>query len=322
MLRFVERSLGGDGVPSDGGWPLCLTDTVLEEVNLPLDEYETHRRNILEERYRNYDDPTTSRPIPTTLETRQWDYKKERNDKGHSIRNPLFPSLDEEERYNLLVSGKATKSKKVSSGRGATTRARSCSVDSTDNNTNYYKNSNNNSNGNGSSSHTAAVFDPIEVRRIRNELEDLRVERSKEQGCTCRKVQVQLNGGKKRTSLLKVKEELRKRNRLPTTTVTRDALEQLLQSLIEQEPCCSAPECPCARNALVCQADSCSCWTHPNNSNNNSQQQQQDEMPRTVKDLQAKCGNIHGMYVVDTEAIRAFRNQMIHSCHVISSETK
>lgn len=54
----------------------------------------------------------------------------------------------------------------------------------------------------------------------------------------------------------KVKEELRKRNALPSPQGSREDLEQLLLEIVQQEPCCG-PECECTINGIECQDDAC-----------------------------------------------------------------
>lgn len=309
-LRLVERKLGGDGVPADGGWPLGFSDAVIQNVDsISIDDYEDHRRIELEKRWR---EKVKSDP-PLVLETRQWDYKKPRDDQGYTIRNPLFSSLSEDERHALLInkavaSVQPTKSKSSGSGHGhkhQIRRTRSSSID-----------------------FAAGPYDPVHIRHVRNELEDLRGCRTSDgsTGCTCRKLHVHLppkngGGGKKsqhkRLSMAKVKEELRKRHyKLPSHNVPRDELEKTLFDMVQDEACCTNNDCPCVRNGLGCQADTCSCWSHA---------QSDSEQLSTVESFQALCGNKHGIYVVDTGAIASYRKDMIaktkHTlfCHVVSA---
>lgn len=294
-VRYVERELGGDGVPADGGWPLGLKplqeeSSILEEESTPIDDYEGKRRAALELRWKAH----SGHAVPHILETRQWDYKKDRDSHGISIRNPLFQPLTEDQRHNLLVHGtKSKRSTNLSSSPkkpDMMRRLRSRSIDQTSD---------------------LGHYDPVDVRHVRNELEDLRVERSKEQGCSCRKLHVNLpSAGKKknRMSFQKVKEELRKRQQLPSIIPTRENLEHLLYNIVQDEPCCTNNDCACFRNNVSCQADSCSCWTHTN------------EKATTVKEIQDRCGNGFGMYVVDAEAIAKSRKDVIAACQFVDGD--
>jgi hypothetical protein len=292
----VERTVGGDGVPVDGGWPLTLSETVLEEVEaIPIDEFESERLRLLQERWKSKVKSEEEDDSPTTLvlETRQWDYKKPRDNYGNSIRNPLFGPLTEEERHELIIH----KTLHTTASKGSSPTKRRTQSMSTD--------------------LASGPYDPVLIRHIRNELEDLRVSRSSEgnAGCTCRKLHVHFppkkgGGGKKsqhkRMNSNKVKEELRKRHLLPEKTVTREELEQILYDAVQKEPCCG-PDCSCVRNGLSCQADACSCWYHSHNAGN--------EAASSIENIKTLCGNINGMYVVDFRAISSFRKDMI--CQVI-----
>jgi hypothetical protein len=313
QIRHLERTLGGDGVPSDGGgWPLAVTATVVDDIEaLPIDDFERTKQAELQERWKTSQETTSDTPPPIHIETRQWDYKKDRDAKGNSVRNPIFGALTEEERHNLLVLGttataasstsnsiSAQSPPKKSSGMMQRLRSRSMSE-----------------------SENTGPYDPVYVRRVRNELEDLRVARTKEDsmGCSCRKVTVHITsqkGGKsKRMAMPKLKEELRKRHALPTTAAqtTRDKLEHLLHDLIEKEGCCSdSNDCPCARDGLQCQADVCTCWSHG------------DARPKTVQEFEEMCGNENGMYVVDFHHITKFRKDVIaaYGCQVIKDKSQ
>ncbi|KAI2495430.1 hypothetical protein MHU86_19105 [Fragilaria crotonensis] len=329
QIRRFERTLGGDGVPADGGWPLGLGSIIpydesngknMEEPPIPVHEYDERVQQELQQRWRALfpEELEQHLQLPAVLETRQWDYKKERNQKGNSIRNPLFGSLTEDQRSNLLVHGKVLSSKcppvssspannnnnkkKNSNSSQGRPRANSMEQHSSRNNTSTLTtrsggtgNNNNNVSRPRSQSidyFNAGPFDPINVRHIRNELEELRHERSKsDEGCSCRKLQV----NSKKMSASKVREELRKRHALPTstsspaTTTTRLELEDLLRRLVEEEPCCSSQnDCPCVKYGLGCQADACSCWNHRGG-----------EKPKTVMEIKERCRNKFGMYVVD-----------------------
>jgi hypothetical protein len=276
QVRLVERTLSGDGVPCDGGWPLGLSTTIVEDQDpIPVEDFDEHKKELLRMRWKAH----YSGQKPTSvLETRQWDYKKDRDAKGNSVRNPLFGSLSEDQRHNLLVHGKAIKS--PAAPKKGTLRPRSHSIDN-----------------------DSGPFDAIHVRHVRKELEDLRNERSKDEGCACHKLHIP-----PKMSIRQVKEELRKRHALPAVDTTKQELEQLLYTIAQNEACCSSNDCPCFKNGINCQADACSCWNHSN------------EKPQTVKEINERCGNKNGMYAVDFKQIGKYRKEMM--CQVIARDKK
>lgn len=342
QIRRFERTLGGDGVPADGGWPLGLGSIIRDgddETPIPVPEYDSRAQQELRERWRALFPSESEQPPPAILETRQWDYKKDRNAKGNSIRNPLFGSLSEDQRNNLLVHGKAIFSKisPLSSNKkkNAGTHHGRPRANSMDQNAGRAGSASimtrsTTSGGNGAINHAsigrprsqsidinAGPFDPIYVRHVRKELEDLRYARSKnDEGCSCRKLHI----NPKKMSASKLREELRKRHALPSnggttmssstnvmTTTTRLELENLLRRLVEEEPCCSSQnDCPCVKYGLGCQADACSCWNHRG-----------DETPKTVMEIKERCRNKFGMYVVDFEYIGRYRKSML--CQFITT---
>jgi len=301
-IRFMERELGGDGVPADGGWPLGISDTIKHEVDsMTVNDYEDYRRLELETRWKK--NSSTDALLPEVLETRPWDYRKQRDEKtGRSIRNPLFRPLDEDERHALLIDQpmESLTSNNNNNQNSHPKRSRSGSIDhpkrvrsgSIDHPPRMRSRS--------SSIDHCGIYDPVHVRHVRRELEDLRVFRSNEgnSGCTCRKLQVP-QGKKKRLSVSKVKDELRKRRyKLPTQKITREELEQTLYKLVQEEPCCNDTNCTCIRNGIGCQADTCSCWSNVNPNCSSS----------SIREL---CGNKLGMYIVDTKHIRSYREDVI-----------
>ena len=166
--------------------------------------------------------------------------------------------------------------------------------------------------------HYNDTYTQIDVHHVRNELEQLRNSRTMDGsvGCTCRKLHVYLlppNAGKKahhkRMKLPKVKQELIKRHKLPenSDSMSRDELELLLHDLVEQEPCCTSNDCPCARSEIECQSDTCSCWY----ASHLTKQQQHDSGSTTVSEIASRCGNPNGMYAVDLERIDAFRRNYL-----------
>jgi hypothetical protein len=171
--------------------------------------------------------------------------------------------------------------------------------------------------------HYNDAFTQVEVHRVRNELEELRFHRSGEGhvGCTCRKLDVYLlppdGGGKKahhrRMNVKRVKDELRKRHLLPDVPKTREELELLLHTAVEKEPCCSGQDCPCARNGIECQADVCSCWHDSHQSKEVGASTSSKNETDAVDTIVARCGNVHGMYVVDFPKIQAYRDRVLNA---------
>ncbi|KAL3817731.1 hypothetical protein ACHAXA_002491 [Cyclostephanos tholiformis] len=122
--------------------------------------------------------------------------------------------------------------------------------------------------------------DGVVTQRLQQDLEALRIRRSdlSNLGCSCRKLHVFLPGStdrshhRKKTSHRrlperKLREELRKRGLLHGGTgdeggvlLSREDMEVLLHDAIENEPCCWGNDCPCWRDGIGCQADTCSCW--------------------------------------------------------------
>ena len=120
--------------------------------------------------------------------------------------------------------------------------------------------------------------------------------------------------------LLRVKDELKKRHLLPTETKTREELELLLHDAVEKEACCSGHDCPCARNGIECQADVCTCWYDSHQTKDGAKKDA--DHPNTtcsstdeVTDIQQRCGNSYGMYVVDLTKIHEMRQQIIQAAY-------
>ena len=187
-----------------------------------------------------------------------------------------------------------------------------------------------------------APFDADTVRHVRNELEHIRSSRSGEgsTGCTCRKLTVYIpppNSGKKaqhkRLSERRVKEELRKRGLLTATVQqrykSRAELEQYLHDVVEKEPCCwNADDCPCLQGGLGCQADCCDCWkdSHQTKDSTTTAVDKYQQPLASTNAIVQRCGNRHGMYVVDLDAIQDYRRNVLTNlplyCGVINSEGK
>lgn len=292
LLEF-ERCLGPDVVPGDGGWPLGLAmEPIGEATTVPIDEYELSKQERLQQRAEMIEGG-----VPA-LETRQWDYK-------HKIKNPLFTLLSEKDRMKILLEDSGTEvtlpaAETSSSPSKRKTRARSGSISSDLYNETYTQ---------------------ADVHHVRNELEELRVQRSMQgaTGCTCRKLHVYIpppNAGKKaahrRMNVQDVTKELRKRKLLPEEQMTRDELERILHDAVQQEPCCS-DDCPCQQNGIECQVDTCSCW-HANHQSDKGKNC--DEEP-TAEQIRVRCGNRYGMSVVEMEVIDAFRKAYV--CQPVST---
>jgi len=350
-VREHERCLGVDGVPLDGGWPLGISPTVVKEYKAAetVDEFEERRQEELRDRWLqvmgqhvgNNDDDDGTLPPPLfppkgDLETRQYDYRKRVHEITQSTKNPLFGPLDEDNRMRLLVSNDAgdedDASVDSSSGDVQKSPNRSPAIQRLTGRTrsnSMHSNPSENKrmtrrNRSNSEQYFSENYPSTDVLHVRNELEQIRVHRTLEgsTGCTCRKLDVYLpppdGGGKKaqhrRMKPQKVKEELRKRGKLPenASTCTRAELEQLLHDVVEQEPCCWGEECFCVKNGIGCQADACSCWfeSHQRKGHNNSL----EEDNPSVESIRERCGN--NMYAVDLDGIHDFR---LKYCPVIDA---
>ena len=292
--------------------------------------------------------------VPSVLETRQWDYKQ-------GVKNPLFSLLIEKQRMALLLGEKSldelfeekyeknhNKKKKQQpqqEKKKATTNTTS-SPPSKKNKKNHKLSSSSSS----SSCHVTTrrsrsgsqnnmqnqeryndEFSKFEVHHVRNELETLRNFRTQREahGCTCRKLDVYIpppNAGKKaahrRLNVNKVKEELRKRHALPERNCTREELELLLHDLVAQEPCCRDENCPCVKNGIGCQSDTCQCWlaSHQHKSSSSSSSSSShgvDEITPSV--IESRCGNKFGMYTVDLQGISMYRKNYLTYCRPVTT---
>jgi len=178
------------------------------------------------------------------------------------------------------------------------------------------------------------TYTQVNVHHVRNELEEIRFQRTGEghTGCTCRKLDVYLlppgGGGKKaskrRLSILRVKEELRKRHLLPTEQKTREELELILHDVVETEACCVGQDCPCARNGIECQADVCTCWYDSHQTKDGGKQHANPKFHNIseVSEIQERCGNANGMYVVDLNKIHHMRQQILEQCSSSSNKVE
>jgi hypothetical protein len=293
-----------------------------EEVS--LEDYQNKKQEELRQRWervlqKNCDatiiENMTKRPdgSPLLLETRLWDYKI-------GIKNPLFGALSEEQRQLMFVDSNSdissTSNSPSNSSPSQKRRSRSNSVSSVGR-----------SRSNSVSSECFnETYNQVYVHHVRNELEQIRIKRTKAgaTGCNCRKLTVYLppkdgSGGKRaqhrRMKPSKLTQELKKRG-LYDPSASREDLERTLHKAVKKEPCCLGDDCFCARNGIDCQADSCSCWydshVHTKATGNGL---------LSVQEIQARCGNPLGMTTVDMVAIDSFRNKLLESkiCQPVGS---
>lgn len=330
-VRVYDRAFSHVSVPADGGWPLGMelkpTSDAPEDV--AIDDFEAQKQEKLKERWEKLLgisttdaailDQMTKRPddgTPLVLETRQWDYRSK-------MKNPLFGMLSEEQRQDLLL--EASEGESGDNQFPPKGRARSNSVG--DQGTKQNGSSPKRRARAESFSHTehfSEKYNQVYVHHVRNELEQLRNERTKSgaTGCNCRKLTVYIppknGGGKKaahrRLKPSKLRDELKKRN-MYDESKSREKLEQILHDAVEKEPCCGSSDCFCHRNGIDCQADACSCW-HDSHVHEKS-----GERYLSVETISARCGNPSGTTVVDVDAIDSYRARVLEStvCQFIGS---
>lgn len=263
-------------------------------------------------------------PENIIYESRQWDYKSR-------IKNPLFGAVSEDERHAMLLEASDGNSTSLTDSRhhidhSSKHRARSNSIGNHKTNgcNGQSRRSRSNSIGNHDLGNTIKgkfndEYNQSMVHHVRNELEQLRIDRSKSgaTGCNCRKLVVYLppkdgSGGKKaqhrRLKPSKVVQELKKRHLYDSALAksTREEMEKVLHDAVEKEPCCSSSDCFCVRNGLICQADACSCWH-----DSHVHVKHGDREPLSNADIRKRCGNPSGMYLVDTDAIEDYRIKIL-----------
>eukprot|EP00934_Nitzschia_sp_Nitz4_P006331 Nitzschia sp. Nitz4//scaffold252_size28738//163//1885//NITZ4_008091-RA/size28738-snap-gene-0.2-mRNA-1//-1//CDS//3329544251//6321//frame0 len=346
-VRNYPRAFSGDAVPADGGWPLgmelapCLTeegDPV--ETTVELEDFEADKQQHLKERWEHWlqEHPGKKEIIDRMLtrpkdanedmvwETRQWDYKR-------GGKNPLFGiSIEEDRRHIFLGTTKKShhndhhkkgRHRSNSAGsEGAMHKQRKHSDSPTKHRTRSGSMSGNHEQFN-------ETYTQVYVYHVRNELEQLRNERTKlgATGCNCRKLSVYLppkgGGGKKaqhrRMKPSKVAQELKKRN-LYNPSASREEMERALHDAVAKEPCCLGEDCFCFRNGIDCQADACRCWhdshVHENGGANGH--------VVTIEDIVRRCGNPIGMATVNSTEIDAYRNNILDNgilfCQPVASD--
>ena len=224
----LERCLGSDTVPKNGGWPLGMITTRIrrnQAETIPIEDYETAKQERLSERWRQ---KQQTEP-PALLETRQIDYRGDKN--------PLFRSLDEHERQSLLTGmpvSSPSKSPPSSTSSGShkqqrRTRSKSFSDTIVD--------------------HPHHPDYPHDVvQHVQHELEQVRLSRVLQVGCDCKPFKT------KKKSDHKLREELKRRH----VCIPVDATRSELEAALAQAGCCG-PDCSCVYG---CQADACGCWKH------------------------------------------------------------
>ena len=331
QIRYLDRCLGEDTVPSSGSWPLGLSDDVVDYAEFSVNDYEDAKQARLTERMEQVvtDQAMKQRLLAhgSYLETRQWDYR------SSCHKNPLFHVLSEPLRMKQLLHYSSADSDDSLGMTGASpsspdrhtphkTRARSGSLSGETRMSTRQRS--------GSvTEQFNETFSQLEVHRVRNDLEQLRNSRSKEgsAGCSCRKLTVYIlppgGGGKKahhkRMNVADVLRELRKRHLLPNETKTREELELLLHDAVEQEGCCVNDDCYCARNNINCQMDACDCWLPSHQTKDASKK---DSYTLSSPEIEKACGNRNGMYAVDLDAIHDYRVNVLASmkfCQEVST---
>jgi hypothetical protein len=355
-IQNYNRCFGADVVPGDGGWPLGMElkppGSTLEEkeefrIQLPLEEYEALKQErlqarweIVQEKYPNEEailklmtKRPTNDPTPFALETRQWDYRSK-------VKNPLFRLLYEDDRRAIFLGQTVT----AATPAPPTRRLRSASFEGGDifqagaadnssgsgpsstpskrrTRSNSVAESNSKSGGGGGNAFFSDTYDQVFVHHVRNELEQIRVQRSTEgaMGCSCRKLSVYIppkdGGGKKaqhrRLKPQKLILELKKRN-LFDPKASREDMELVLHKAVQDEPCCGR-DCPCHKDGVECQADTCSCWYDSHNQVDKKSQgtTTNSHNALAVSEIQKRCGNQYGMNAVDGYAIDGKRVQIL-----------
>jgi hypothetical protein len=321
-IRVFPRYFSADTVPADGGWPLGMERDALECIEeCNLEEYERQKQENLKERWeRVLEKPCdagvvenmTKRPpgIPFAFETRLWDYRS-------SIKNPFFRILHEQERQALFLDVDVESLEHNSPPQKRRTRSNSVTSD--------HSSRRSRSNSVSTSAHFNETYTQVVVHHVRNELEELRNERTKSgaTGCSCRKLTVYLpptdgSAGKRaqhrRMKPTKLTQELKKRG-LYNHSASREESEKTLHDAVEKEPCCLGDDCFCVRNGIDCQSDACSCW-------HDSHVHAKHGAPfPSNEEIKNRCGNTIGMYTVDIDGIDAFRSNVLKSlvCQPIAS---
>jgi len=260
--------------------------------------------------------------IPTTTEERQ---KMEWDEIQAIGRNVVFRSLGEDERKSLLLrdDGSTSKDNETHQLDDTSTTSTATATAATTTNNNHHQ-----------------TYSTTDIKHVRNELEQIRISRfSKDAaGCSCRKFslpqqkQRNKNGGgggsttRSRSSSWgcttagnerKVREELRKRKIPVDDGMQREDLVNLLMDAVDREGCCYGNDCLCFRNGVVCQVDTCSCWSnnvdHGSAGGSGSGSSITTQERYTVDEIQKLCGNSVGMYVVDFDKVAEHRHKFLRA---------
>ena len=277
----------------------------------------TTKEELEKERIENV--PIHLPPESYIFETRQLDYKRKRTPHSHALFNithavdsPEKEAQDEWDEIQELgvnvVFGPMNESKRREILLRASSNSSSLSPPSSP------------ARKTRSEKNTKEIYSETEIRHVRSELEQLRIHRTEENcaGCSCRKLQVALprsNQSKKnhsrRLTERRVKDELRKRHIHYDNSSSRNELEIMLHDIVEKEGCCFGMDCPCVRNGINCQADTCSCWKSSHATASHKDDYKDNEA--SVEEIQNACGNKNGIYVYDLQKIAHNRRRYIHA---------
>jgi hypothetical protein len=232
------RDIHGDGVPSDGGWPLALSNQLCRSYQIDIDDFERNKQMELRKRYEHYVlsrraqkkkvETRSSRrkrsnskvgeemimkecqhdshaevyvPDNFEFETRQFDYKERLTDRHHHEGND--GKLEWEE---IRSTGKNVLFGQLGESDRKELLLRDVHLDRGNEN-HVIKVTKGMSNSSRKDSIAEDdVFCALDVQHVRHELEQIRIHRSTESaaGCSCRKLHVvlldELNQGHKKKS--------------------------------------------------------------------------------------------------------------------------
>lgn len=284
-VHEMGRCLGWEVVPSDGGYPLGLTNECVHSYTQPIETKEEWMCARAEEGPRSVDRATRYSEAQRKV--------------------LLLPALDdhysskelEQEKVQhektILCTAKNPKCSKKASAKIQAKEAKS-------NVAAHY--------------HNAGIEHDCDF--LGKELELLRASRG-DVGCHCHKLKTLSSFdpeknycGKQINKLIsdrKLRDELRKRHLLTPEEAScsissRIRIEQKvqmmarLQDAINKERSCETEDCTCAVNGIECHADVCQCCRS-----------------MTPSKASECCGNDHGVLTVDIEAIRAHQKEMVKS---------
>jgi len=399
--------MGGQGVPSDGGWPLSLSNKLHSTLQLPIDEFETRKQVELKVRYQSFIIAQRHKVMNTKSSheddhhrhhpTQQHSKRRTRSNSFHNTkeskkshkhteidesRNKMLESMSVYTEPDFIFETRQMDQRKkgyldfkyrihhdsanmtISNTNTSTSTSTSTLVDSNEHQSeeeilkqmewetvqhsgrnvlfaplrederqkalirDHPDSIHKDQSQPQKRHHEYDLYDDTTVRHVRNELEKIRIERSKHDssGCSCRKMHVYIpnydplhqnphNNSKKhhhrRLTERRVKEELRKRHISipPPKSNSRIELEKLLYHTVAEEGCCYGNDCECFRNGIGCQMDTCSCW-HVSHSGGATLHSRKSTIP-PKKEILANCGNKNGCYIVDFDEIHKIRSQFI-----------